>query len=460
MDQTRVENRRAPAPALLVALELLRALGGLLLLPWRGLRYWSRREELRAEVRGDLLASPLLFDAKVPLERLAARREPLRIFVSCAEASGELHAKNLVRALRRLLAEAGAPPPVVSGLGGAALREEGVELVADPVSRAAMGFGGVLAALPFYLRLVRDVARHFARERIDLFLPVDSPALHVPLGRVAKACGVPAVVHFVTPQYWGWAPWRARGYARAVDLALSILPFEPPWFERRGVPVAHVGHPLLDEIPPRELAPPREDGPLVLLPGSRRSVVSRNLPVMLEALRRLREEEALDREVVVAQGDERHRALLEGLIERAGVASRIALRCGDLEGTLAEATVALSVSGTILLHLLQHRLPAVVLYRLEHRGEEWLSRHFLTTPWFSSVNLLAGAEVYPELAFAAETPPPRLVDALRRALRDAAWRAQCRRALEDAATRLGPPGATSRAAAAALCRLEGADSNA
>jgi len=307
---------------------------------------------------------------------------------------------------------------------------------------------------------VRDVAPHLARERIDLFLPVDSPALHVPLGRVAKACGVPAVVHFVTPQYWGWAPWRVGGYARAVDLALSILPFEPPWFERRGVPVAHVGHPLLDELPAREDAPPREDGPLVLLPGSRRSVVSRNLPVMLEMVRLLREEGTLEREVVVAQSDERHRPLLEELIERAGESSRVELRCGDLEATLAGGTVALSVSGTILLHLLHHRLPAVVLYRLEHRGQEWLSRHFLTTPWFASVNLLAGAEVYPELTFAGEVPPPRLVDALRRALRDPAWRAQCRRALEGAAARLGPPGATSRAAAAALSRLAPADSNA
>jgi len=427
---------------------VLRALGGLLLLPWRGLRYWFRREACRAELREDLGARPELAATARSLD-LPAR--PLRIFVSCAEASGEIHAVNLVRALRERLAEEGAPPAVFSGLGGDALRAEGVEIVADPVSTAAMGFGGVLRILPFYLRLVRDTARHLVHARIDLFLPVDSPALHVPLGHVAKAAGVP-VVHFVTPQYWGWAPWRVSGYARAVDLALTILPFEPPWFARRGVPVAHVGHPLLDELGEARRGEAREDGPLVLLPGSRGSVISRNLPVMLEVVRRLREAGAVS-EVVIAQNDERHRETIEALVESAGATGVALLRCGDLDRTLGEARLALSVSGTILLHLLHHRLPAVVLYRLEHRYQEWLARHFLTAPYFASVNLLGGAEVYPEFSFAAAEPPAELVEALRRALQEETWRAQCRGSLERAAERLGPPSATERAASAALARL-------
>src|SRR5438874_10358663 len=108
---------------------------------------------------------------------------------------------------------------------------------------------------------------------------------------IAQRYGV-RTVHFVTPQYWAWAPWRVHAYARTVDRALSILPFEPAWFARRGVRVAHVGHPLLDELelsrsPPDSMgtaraptsgSPARE---LVLLPGSRAGVIARNLPWML-----------------------------------------------------------------------------------------------------------------------------------------------------------------------------------
>src|SRR5438874_10342754 len=98
---------------------------------------------------------------------------------------------------------------------------------------------------------------------------------------IAQRYGV-RTVHFVTPQYWAWAPWRVHAYARTVDRALSILPFEPAWFARRGVGVAHVGHPLLDEIersrsmvtagPPGSGDESRE---LVLLPGSRAGVIER-----------------------------------------------------------------------------------------------------------------------------------------------------------------------------------------
>jgi lipid-A-disaccharide synthase len=419
-----------------------------LLLPWRAFLYLLQGEALKAEVRGDLRAEPELS----PLEgKLELPKHPLRIFVSCAEASGELHALNLIEAIRVRLAAEGAPPPEFSGLGGAALAEAGVAIVADPVSKAAMGFSGVFRALPFYLRLNRDAAEHLLGERIDLFLPVDSPALHVPIGHIARTAGIP-VVHFVTPQYWGWAPWRVGGYRRAVDLALTILPFEPPWFERRGVRIAHVGHPILDELGDVPSAEGREAGALVLLPGSRRAVIARNLPVMLEALRAVRENHD-ELEVVVAQSDRRHAALIESVIGEAGAGGPVRLSVGDLDEVLSGARLAFSVSGTILLHLLAHRLPAIVLYRLEHRAAEWVGRHFLTTPHFASVNLLAGAEIYPEFSFAAASPPPELVAALGRGLQDEAWRAQSVAALEAAAARLGPPGATARAAFAALSYL-------
>ncbi len=123
---------------------------------------------------------------------------------------------------------------------------------------------------------------------------------------------------------------------------------------------------------------------------------------------------------------------------------------GDLHGALARARLALSVSGTVLLDLLHHRLPAIVVYRLENARETWASRRFLTVPWFSSVNLLAGAEVYPEFCFHGDGPAAEIDAALDRAFTDDAWRRACADGLEVAAARLGPPGAAARAARQAL----------
>ena len=407
---------------------------------------------MKQALLGDLEAQPRFATEE---SRIEVPRRPLRIFVSCAEASGEIHALNLVEALRTRLRAVGAPTPEFVGLGGSRLANAGVALLGDPVSSAKMGFSGVLGALPFYLRLVHTAAQAFAREEIDLFIPVDSPALHVPLGHIARRCGVP-VVHYVTPQYWAWAPWRVGGYRGAVDLALSILPFEPSWFERHGVEVAHVGHPLLDALPPaprstRNLALPVER--VALLPGSRRGVIELNLPVMLRALDLVFEDLDPPPEVWILQSDEGQRSLIEALIATTFTRFTPVCRFGEIDPPLAEVDLAFSVSGTVLIHLLHQRLPAIVLYRLGHRREVWLGQHFLTTPFFASVNLLAGREVYPEFSFAGSDPPPELLEALGRALKDPTWCGHCVRELEIAAERLGPPGAARRAADAALARL-------
>lgn len=437
-----------PSPDLLLLRESARAVGqGLALLP-RAVLYLAQRADREQEVR-EALATPAPPDEVPPLPALRGRRPC--VFVSAAEASGEIHAQNLVRELRAAARAAGGAEPRLVGLGGARLAAEGVELVGRPVERAQMGLSGVSSSLGYWLGLVKDCARAFARERPDVFVPVDSPALHVPLARIAHSHEIP-VVHFVAPQYWGWAPWRARGYARAVDLALSILPFERAWFEREGVPCVHVGHPLLDalgELPATR--PPADARDLVLLAGSRTSVIERNLPWMLEIVAGLRAELG-DARVLVLHEDARFQAQLAAILARVP-AARAELALGDLHGRLACARAAFSVSGTVLIDLLHHRLPAVVLYRLGSAREAWLGRRFLSVPWFSSVNLLAGSEVLPEFSFHGDGPRAEVREALRRALFDADWRARCVRELELAAARLGGPGACARAARHVLANL-------
>lgn len=437
-----------PATAL-VLIELARALGAVLALPLRAAWYLWNRASIAAAVRRDL-DHPASIDED---PQLPATTRRLTIFVSCAEPSAETHGVHLVRELRAELARLGAPAPRFLGLGSPRLAAEGVELVGDPLSHAVLGVTGVLRSVPFYLKLLKTAVVAMREAQVDLFVPVDAPALHVPLARMARKSGF-AVVHFVAPQYWGWAPWRVHGYRSAVDKALTILPFEPPWFERARVATAHIGHPHLDALPEeRHSGEPGDGRTLALLAGSRPSVVRRHLPWMLELLRGLREEYPGLR-VVLPHARPELGALLEELVAESGAAEWVEPRIGELHPALLEVDGVFSISGTVLIDLLHHRLPAVVVFRVG-RLESWMYPRMLAVPWFSSPNLLAAEEIYPEFCVGPDGESEAVLTALRRLVSDAGWRGRCRTRLERAANRLGPPGATRRAAVQALAHVLG-----
>jgi lipid-A-disaccharide synthase len=438
-------SRRALPAGLSVALEFARALAGVALLPARLADFYFRRASLVEELKFDL-AQPSARARAGPSAARAPQRV-LRIFVSAAETSGEIHAEHILRALREQLAAAGAPPPEIVGLGGQRLRAAGVRTLFDTVERARMGIGGALAQLPFYLRVLHASARELAS--CDVALLIDSPALHVPLGRIARRAGA-RVVHFVAPQYWAWAPWRADGYSSAVDCTLAILPFEPSWYARRDVSVEYVGHPLFDGLPARPPAP--EDAQrktLVLLPGSRRGVIARNLPWMLEVIATLRARRP-ELEIVLAHSERGLEGLLRDLIDAAGAARWVRLEIGDLHATLGRARAAFAVSGTVLVDLVHQRLPAVVIYKLSGRVAWTVYRPLIVAPFFALPNLVAGHEVLPEFAFVGDGPRDRVAAALEQALDDPRVRRRTQIGLERVAEALGPTGACQRVAATTL----------
>lgn len=422
-----------------VAGEIARAAGNALGMPFRAAGYLLRKQALRRALAVDLESAASVAEAPAP-RAMPAR--PLRLFVASAEPSGEHHAVHLIRALRSELAHLGAPAPEILALGGAATRAEGVETLGDPLARAAMGLDP-LRSLPFYARLLTHTGEALARFRPDLCVPVDSPALFVPLARITRRAGL-RNVHFVAPQYWAWAPWRVRAYRDAFERALTILPFEPAWYARHGMATLHVGHPALDGLPP---APPPDDPrrtTLVLLPGSRSSVVARNLPWMLARAAELRARHP-GLEVVLPHSRAERRAELEALLREAG-ADWVRLAVGALHAELGRARAALSVSGTVLVDLLHHRLPAAVIYRVDGAFGASVAGQILTVPWFSPVNLVARRAVYWEACFHGEGPRAECLAHLERALFDDAFRTRNRAELEAVAARLGPSGAVARAA--------------
>ncbi len=420
----------------------------------------SRKRHER-EVRGDLAAQPVPpVDLLPDLTNLANLNRPLRVFLSCAEASGEIHSANLARAIYEVAEENDLPRPQIVGFGGHALKEAGVEVLADPVADATLHAKGIAQALPFYVGLIQKAAEAFqgsdSTDPVDLFVPVDSPALHVPMARVASRYGVPSV-HHIAPQFWGWAPWRVGRYRKYVQHALTILPFEPHWYARHRVPVTHVGHPLLDELaklepPPAPDAESRKDW--VLLPGSRRGEIADNLPWMLRAIEPLCEEQPELRWFIAQSGDMHREAIEQHLRDfrarRPHITNTIDLTIGDLHGTLSTCRGSLAVSGTVLTDLLFHRIPAVVIYRDPGGWKKHVAHKLLTTGMFASTNLVAGKFILNEYCFGDDGPLEQVSLDIQRVNKDGAERSRCIEELERVSQRLGSPGSSRRAATALL----------
>ncbi len=328
----------------------------------------------------------------------------MRIFISAGEPSGDLHAANLIEALRARLPEA-----EFVGFGGPRMSEAGAKLLYPLVNLAIMWFLNVFLNIVTFIRLICRADRYFRDQKPDAVVLIDYPGLHWWIAKRAKARAIP-VIYYVPPQLWAWAGWRVEKVKRTVDLVLCSLPFEPDWYKARGYSHAeYVGHPFFDELAERELDEAfmaevnanAHHGPLVaILPGSRTQELTRNLPIMIRAAAKLARQRPATR-FAVACLHERHRALAEQIIKANthGVENQAAPRIDVFAARTAEliriADVAWAVSGSVSLELMVEALPTVILYKL-NRFDLWIARPFIKAKYITLVNLLADQELMPE----------------------------------------------------------------
>ncbi len=326
----------------------------------------------------------------------------MRFFISAGEPSGDLHAANLIRSLRKSF-----PDAEFTGFGGTNMEQAGASLLFPLVNLAVMWFLNVFLNIFTFVRLIFLADRHFRDARPDAVVLVDYPGLHWWLARRAKARGI-QVIYFVPPQIWAWAGWRVKKVQKYVDLVLCSLPFEPAWYHARGVPNAvYVGHPYFDELNDRpldaEFLADQEGrtGELVaILPGSRTQEVVRNLPEMVRAANKLASTRPGVRFAIACLHD-RHRKLAEGILatvlEKETVAPglNIEIHAARTPELIRLARVAWAVSGSVGLELMVEALPSVVVYKIR-RFDLWVASFFIKSRYISLVNLLAETELFPE----------------------------------------------------------------
>jgi lipid-A-disaccharide synthase len=374
------------------------------------------------------------------------RAPPMRFFISTGEPSGDLHAANLVRALRRRL-----PDAEFEGFGGPHLARAGARVLFPLVDLAVMWFGRVLLNLHKFLAVASLADRHFRHHRPDAVILIDYPGFHWWIAWRAKVRDIP-VFYYVPPQIWAWAGWRVKKVRKYVDHVLCSLPFEPDWYHARGVPGAvHVGHPYFDELAERTLdqtflaEQATRRGPIVaLLPGSRTQELTRNLPVMLRAAAMVAKQRP-DIRFVVACLHDRHQALAEAMIRGADLLPlNIEVYSAKTPELIRLAKVAWAVSGSVGLELMVEALPTVVVYTIRP-FDLWVARKFIKSRYISLVNLLAGTEVMPEYLTDHDVSGEMAGWALRW-LNDPEARARASSALAELRDRVAVPGASDRAA--------------
>ncbi len=314
------------------------------------------------------------------------------ILVSAGEASGDLYASLVVEELRRVW-----PDSHFFGCTGPRLRAAGVETIVDAASLAVVGLLEVVGHLPRIHREYRKLLAAAAQCQPDLALLADSPDFHLRVARQLHARNIP-VAYLVAPQVWAWRKGRIPSIRRLVRHLLCIFPFEEEFFRSHGVAATYIGHPMVGRV--RAALPKaaffRKHGfdlarPLIaVLPGSRRGESVRHLPALLDAVRRLGREQALN--FVLPASATTGVAFFR---DRIGSCPVTVIE-GESWDAMAHASVALAASGTVTVEAALLDTPMVTFYKVTPAS--WvLGKMLVNVPYYSMVNLIAGYAVVPEL---------------------------------------------------------------
>ena len=372
---------------------------------------------------------------------------PPKILIVAGEASGDAHAARLVAAIKESL-----PQAEFVGIGGEALKAQGVRILCPASKLAVVGLWEVAARLPVVGRALKAVWQVLTKARPSLVILVDFPDFNFWVARMAKLLRVP-VMYYISPQVWAWRTYRVRTLARLVDRLVVIFPFEEEFYRQRGVPVTYVGHPFMETMP--DLKPPRERlaewglAPhrltVALLPGSRAGEIQRHLPLMLAGAEVL-QKSLPECQFILPCASTAPVALIHSLV--AGFPGTLSLVAGQAYPALAAADLAVVASGTVTLEAAVAGTPSIIVYRLAPFTYE-VGRRLIRVAHVGMANLLAGERLFPELIqddFTAE----RLAREALALIRDAGRLERMRRGLARIVSGLGGPGASQRAARVAL----------
>lgn len=350
----------------------------------------------------------------------------MRLFIVAGEPSGDLHASNLVKAIK-----AQVPAVVLEGFGGPLMAEAGVKLHRNLGHLSFMGFTEVVANLAKVRTNFKVAKCEVERFRPHAVILVDYPGFNLRLATWLKKRGLRTIM-YIAPQTWAWKEGRVHRMRRDLDLLIPILPFEEAYFQKFGIRTQFCGHPLLDALGQTGTDNNRENL-IALMPGSRKQEVERILPEMLRAI----------------DGFDGYRLSLvcsphvPGHVYQQAQQAGVELFHGPAPLLLNRAKAALVTSGTATLETALCRVPQIVCYK-GNPISVWLARRMIKLRHISLVNIILNQSAVPEL-IQSELNATAIKDKLKMILTAHGRSAQLAH-YTRLATMLGHEGASDRAA--------------
>ena len=322
----------------------------------------------------------------------------IRVALVAGEASGDLLGAHLLAALKERI-----PHLEAFGIGGPRMQSIGMQSWYPMEWFAVRGYVEVIRSLPKLLRVRRELKRRLLADPPDLFIGIDAPDFNLDLEIALRAGGI-TTVQYVSPSIWGWRGERIHKIKRAVSKILALFPFEPAIYQRAGVPVAYVGHPLADEFPEypdRDAAREQmrispKQTVVAVLPGSRQSEV-REMGGLFIATARLVAEQIPNVHFLVPLVSRETRDIFEdALYRQQAQALPITILFGHAHMAMTAADAVLVASGTATLEAALLKRPMVISYKMP-RLSAWIMRRKAHLPYAGLPNILAGEFVVPEL---------------------------------------------------------------
>lgn len=340
------------------------------------------------------------------------------IAIVAGEASGDLLGSHLIKALKKRR-----PDLNFIGIAGPKMLAEGAKTLYPMERLSVRGYVEVLKHLPSLLKMRSELKQQLLQNPPDLFIGIDAPDFNFSLEKSLKRHGVPTI-HYVSPSIWAWRGGRIRKIKRAVSHMLTLFPFESDLYEKAGVPVSYVGHPLADMLP----VTPDTDGAreqlklndqqlvIAMLPGSRQSEVRQLATLYVKAARQMLAD-APQSKFLVPLVTRETRAIFEQVIfEEQAHDLPIQILFGHAHLAMEAADAVIVASGTATLEAALLKRPMVITYRMPFLSWQLLKRmNYL--PYVGLPNILAGRFVVPEL-LQHDATPAKLAETILRMVND------------------------------------------
>jgi lipid-A-disaccharide synthase len=364
------------------------------------------------------------------------------ILIICAEASGDLNAGALAKAIKEIN-----PRIKISGVGGTLLRQSGAEIYSDIKELAVIGLFDVLKKLPQFFALKKLILDKIATEKPDAIILVDFSGFNL---RLAKAIGKSLpVIYYVSPQVWASRSGRMKTIKKYIHKMIVLFKFEQEFYNKYGINVECAGHPLLDIVAATmnrkdffaKLELSESKTTIVILPGSRKAEVENILPIMLLSCIFINNKIG-NAQFVIAKSPQVEWKIYNRIL--AGLNLNLKISEGQTYNCLNIADFSLVASGTATLETAIMQKPFLIVYKMGLLNY-LLYRPQIKVPYIGMVNIVAGKKIVPEFIQFQATPKNISEEALK-ILRDPSRLQQMKNDLAQVKSQLGEKGASLRAA--------------